>query len=96
MFSGPVAVAREGAVYETSGVVVPRPAPEPAPETRSAAVTTDVNLRAEPDNGAAVILVVSASNIAYTFRGLVMANPLWYPALKAEIRNKMLVVGQKN
>ena len=39
-------------------------------------------------SGDAELLEVVAPFLA--FRGLVMANPLWYPALKAEIRNKML------
>jgi aminoglycoside phosphotransferase (APT) family kinase protein len=39
-------------------------------------------------SGDAELLEVVAPFLA--FRGLVMANPLWYPALKAEIRDKML------
>jgi hypothetical protein len=39
-------------------------------------------------SGDAELLEVVAPFLA--FRGLVMANPLWYPALKDEIRNKML------
>ena len=39
-------------------------------------------------SGDAELLEVVAPFLA--FRGLVMANPLWYPALKAEIRDRML------
>ena len=39
-------------------------------------------------SGDAELLEVVAPFLA--FRGLVMANPLWYPALRDEIRNKML------
>jgi hypothetical protein len=37
---------------------VPEPAPKPAPATRTAAVRTDVNMRARPSNGGAVVQVV--------------------------------------
>ena len=58
--AAPIEEAIDKAVEEAVGIAVEQAAqePEPAPQTRSAAVTTDVNLRAEPDNGAAVILVV--------------------------------------
>jgi len=39
-------------------------------------------------SGDAELLEVAAPHIA--FRGLVMANPLWYPALDAVVRRKML------
>lgn len=48
----------EEAVEETAEEAVEDPEPEVAAVTRTAPVTTDVNMRARPDNDAAVILVV--------------------------------------
>ncbi|MFW6077833.1 MAG: SH3 domain-containing protein [Hyphomicrobiales bacterium] len=48
--------AAEGAVEQAVPEAAPEPKPEPA--TRTAAVRTDVNMRARPDNSGAVIQVV--------------------------------------
>ena len=58
--AAPIEEAIEKAVEEAVGIAVEQAPPEPEPETatRQAAVTTDVNMRAKPDNGAAVILVI--------------------------------------
>ena len=39
--------------------------------------------------------ILEVAGLFFAFRGLVMANPLWYPALQPEIRGKMLSFVQR-